>query len=131
MKIFGIAFFILFLNTGLVFCETFSPVVPYGNLISPRDYFSSRDLSYNLGFMGSSNGEMYSWAGVTKSFMPSQNLFVDIDLSLVRHFGDHTGNYLMSGGKMTYLVNDKITLNVSFVAPAIKLDKNSDIMNSW
>lgn len=131
MKILKIAFFILLLNTGFMFSEVFYPIKPYENLISPHDYFSSRDLSYNLGFMGSSDGQMYSWAGLTKSFMPSQNLLVNIDLSLVRSFGGNPGNYLVSGGKMTYLVNDKITLNVSFLAPAIKLDKNSDIMNSW
>lgn len=116
---------------GKLLSDDFTPRNTVENMDISNFRLPSKSIYYNFGFAGSSDGYMYSWAGATKRFMPSSNLLVDVDVSYVRHFGENRGNYLVSAGRMTYFMSDKLTLNISVIAPAIKLGESTGVPGSW
>ncbi len=128
-------FIILSLMICLPHSVVYSETVLPGNQVEALNIsdfrLPTKNMAYNFGFSGSSDGRMYSWVGATKRFMPSSNLLVDMDVSFVRQFGENQGNYILTAGKMTYFMSNKLTLNVSFIAPAIKIDGNSGVPGSW
>jgi len=86
-----------------------------------ENYYSKLQLNHSIGGFYSSSGNSFSWINSKGSYIHSENLHFNVNLSLINDLNNIGDNYLMTSGTMIYRPNQKMTLTFGFQAPGIMI----------
>lgn len=126
-KIFLILFISFIIYSSLIYSENY-PINSYRSFSIPSfnnpNYINKTfDVNYQMGILGSTNGS-YSWFGTTTFYKPSDRVLMNFNVSLLKDLNTFNNNYIIGSGSFNYMINDKMSFNLSFTSPAIKFETN-------